>query len=931
MLHLRALAVMAALGLAATAAGAVTVEDFESGDLSAWYIKAPHYTTLSLVSPGSGGSVNALSIQETPGALGGRSSSALARRVFQIPANWSGYTTLELDARISGGEWNGYSLRLYNDGRSVLLRGIHSDSSVTGFRTLRFDISGVQRDKITELLFYVNRTAQNAGQALIIDNIRLSTVPVTVDPERTLENFSSGDISRWTPGGTTPFVNLSLVSGNSPGDFSSPAQALSSVLASTSQSALFRWRPAKTMDWYDYTTLEFDVRLPVGTVTDGFSVRLYNAGADVRLKKFVPQSGYVTCQVDISKMERDQVNEVLFYVNRTGAYNPASKPQTLHLDNLRLTRNPVPPTPDVLMLDDFESGDFFNWDWIFRVYLAMQTGDFVSAPYSLDIKLTGPSSSSAYTRRSWILGGSPTQDWEDYNSLVFEAKVLKGLPGPNYPVGFSVNPVSGPASSQLWFYPSGYDQWETIALDISNIDVDQVSWLRFYVNRCLRDDFNVVTGDGQILRLDNLRLSKEPAPPVVIDSPDADDFEDGDIQDWYYSSYHEYPSGSGDFLDGTTAALTTDASSGNYALQITNLTPPGSTSAYRRKTLHRKWDGYRTLQFDAKVKDSVTSQGFAVLLRNFSGYGPVHEFTPTGEWQTFKIDISGDKVGTTTTDVRPEVIGLLFYVNRQTGYGVAQNGQQKLLLDNIRVTNEPVQTQFASIGDAKRVVQNGGVVTLTGKVCAGYFPDVVPDREQLTNLRPVFFIVEPDRSSALPVVVSRNIPDAQKVVPAGSVVNVTGVLTWGYGTRYLYATSLEITGTGGQIPSPVYLSNVQCGSAGYGLDAGVPHFRGLDTTGMLAVISGKILSVGSDTAGRAFMYVDDGSRVQADNGAVGVKVYDFTGGTIAKPANVGRFVKITGFVMNDPEIDPQTQQPTFRPIRAFWPKQELPNAVQFVD
>ncbi|MEJ5299189.1 MAG: hypothetical protein WHZ52_14260, partial [Armatimonadota bacterium] len=532
MLHLRALAVMAALGLAATAAGAVTVEDFESGDLSAWYIKAPHYTTLSLVSPGSGGSVNALSIQETPGPLGGRSSSALARRVFQNPANWSGYTTLELDARISAGEWNGYSLRLYNDGRSVLLRGIHSDSSVTGFRTLRFDISGVQRDKITELLFYVNRTAQNAGQALIIDNIRLSTVPVTVDPERTLENFSSGDISRWTPGGTTPFVNLSLVSGNSPGDFSSPAQALSSVLNSTSQSALFRWRPAKTMDWYDYTTLEFDVRLPVGTVTDGFSVRLYNAGADVRLKKFVPQSGYVTCQVDISKMERDQVNEVLFYVNRTGAYDPASKPQTLHLDNLRLTRNPVPPTPDVLMLDDFESGDFFNWDWIFRVYLAMQTGDFVSAPYSLDIKLTGPSSSSAYTRRSWILGGSPTQDWEDYSSLVFEAKVLKGLPGPNYPVGFSVNPVSGPASSQLWFYPSGYDQWETIALDISNIDVDQVSWLRFYVNRCLRDDFNVVTGDGQILRLDNLRLSKEPAPPVVIDSPDADDFEDGDIQDW---------------------------------------------------------------------------------------------------------------------------------------------------------------------------------------------------------------------------------------------------------------------------------------------------------------------------------------------------------------------------------------------------------------
>ncbi len=929
--RLRILAAMAVLGLTAAAASAMTVDDFESGDLAAWYVKAPYYTTLSLVSPGASGSVNALSIQETPGPQGGRSASALARRVFQNPADWSAYTTLEIDARISSGDWNGYSLRLYNDGRSVLLRGIHSDSSISGFRTLRFDISGVQRDKVTELLFYVNRTGQNAGQALVVDNIRLSNTPVTVEPERTLENFSSGDISRWTPGGTTPFVTLSLVAENSPGDFSSPARALASQLASNSSSALFRWRPVRTMDWYDYTTLEFDVRLPVGTVTDGFSVRLYNAGADVRLKKFVPQSGYVTCRVDISRMERDQVNEVLFYVNRTSAYAPPGKPQTLQLDNLRLTRNPVPPTPDVVMLDDFDTGDFFNWDWIYQTYMDLQTGDFVSAPYSFDIKLTG-SSASAYARRSWILGTGTTQDWEDYNSLIFEARVLKGLPGPNYPVGFSVNTVSGPAQAQLWFQPSGYDRWETFALDISGIDVDQVSWLRFYVNRCLRNDFNIVTGEGQILRLDNLRLSREPAPPAAFDSPDIDDFEDGDIQGWYYSSVHEYPAGSGDFMEGTTASLTPDAASGNYALQITNLTPPGNTFAYRRKTMHGRWDGYRTLEFDAKVKDSVTGQGFGVRLRNFNGYGPVHEFTPTGEWQTFRIDISGDKVGTTTTDVRGEVIGLLFYVNQVTGYGVPQNGQQKLLVDNIRLTNEPVQSQFSTIGDAKRLAQDGGTVTLTGKVCAGYFPDAVPDREQLTNIRPLFFIVEPDRSSALPVVVSRNIPDDRKVVPAGSVVNVTGVLTRAYGMRYLYATSLEITGTNGQIPAPVYLSNVQCGSPAYGLDAGVPHFHGLDTTGMLAVISGRILGVGSDAAGRRWMYVDDGSRVEADNGAIGVKVYDFTSqGTYARPANVGRFVKVTGFVMNDPELDPQTQQPTFRPVRAFWPRLEMPNSVQFVD
>ncbi|MGQ9454433.1 MAG: hypothetical protein ACUVRS_07665 [Armatimonadota bacterium] len=130
------------------------------------------------------------------------------------------------------------------------------------------------------------------------------------------------------------------------------------------------------------------------------------------------------------------------------------------------------------------------------------------------------------------MSGGQTQDWEDYSSLIFEAKVSKSDPNqPNYPIGFSANVVSGPGGGNIWFYPSGYDNWGTIMLDLTPYDVDQVSWLRMYVNRCGRNDYNTATGARQILRIDNLRLSKEPAPPVVVDDPNVDDFEDGNIDD----------------------------------------------------------------------------------------------------------------------------------------------------------------------------------------------------------------------------------------------------------------------------------------------------------------------------------------------------------------------------------------------------------------
>ncbi len=905
------------------------IDDFESGDLTAWFIEAPYYTTLSLSSPGAGGSVHALSIQETAGSQGAHSANALAHRVFTVPADWSAYTTLQFDAKISGGEWNGYSIRVYNDNRSVLLREIHSDSSISGFRNISFDISGIQRDRITEIVIYVNKTRQDAGQILTIDNIRLSNEPVTTEPVRVLTDFSSGDLTRWSAPVSPPYqTTITTTTDDSPNDGSTPAMALSVKLSGTSNNALVRWRPVQTMDWYDYKTLEFDVKLAVGTTTDGFSIRLYNAGTSVRLKKFVPGSSYVTCQVDISAMERDQVNEILFYVNRIGAYDPSTKPMRLYIDYIRLTKTALPPSPDVVWLDTFDTGTYSPWwDWMYNTSLSINWLDFISAPASLDIKLTG-TSLSAYTRRSWIVGGGQTQDWEDYNSLIFEAKVLKGNPAkPNYPIGFSANVVSGPAGGNIWFYPSAYDNWETIAVDLTPYDVDQVSWLRFYVNRCGRNDYDPATAAGQILRIDNLRLSKEPAPPTVVDNPNVDDFEDGNIDDWYYRSTHEYPSGSGVYMEGVATELTTDAAGGAYALKITCLTPPGSSSAYARKTLHADWSKYKTLVFDAKVEDSSTSYGFGVRIRSFNGYAQTHEFCPTDQWQTFKIDISQDKVG--TADARAEVIGLLFYVNGPGMYGVPQSGSQKLYIDNIRLTTETLQTSFSTIGEAKEV-EDGRAVTLSGKVCTGYFPNAFPDKNDPSTLRPVFFLEEPDRSAAIPVVISKGLSSPTDV-PEGSKVNVTGIITSGYGTRYLYATAITIIESGVDIPKPIGLTHKACGGGRRGLDDGVAGFCGRETNGMYGTVCGRVLAVGSDIYGNAWMYIDDGSRVEADNGAIGLKVYDYWYGYYANEANVGKFVVVTGFVMTGAEIDPYTQKPTGRAVRVFWPKMELSEPIRFLE
>lgn len=950
-----------ALVLPVAAGAQTTIDDFESGTTSGWRVQDVPYTAISLVSPGAGASANAIAIQEVAGSLGGHSAYAYAAREFATAANWTGYSTLELDAQINSGEWNGYSIRLYNDHESVWIHGIQSDSSVSGFRTLKFNLAGVARDKVTSFLIYVNRTSQNAGQAISLDNIRLTNNPVTFDPVRVIENFASGDISKWTPGGTSPNFQCSLTATpeNAPSDTSAPANALSATLIGSGNSSLFRWRPAQAMDWTDYKTLEFDTKLATGTVTDGFSVRIYNMQLDARIKKFVPGVGaYATWQVDVSGIERDQINEVLFYLNRTLAYSTTAspaRPLTLSIDNLRLTNNTVSSGPNVVYLDDFDDGDIANWDWIQKSgsvpnSTIQLTSNAQSAPWALDQQLVG-GSAFTYARETLAYDGAQTQDWEDYKSLMFEAMIIPGPVTPNYPVGFTANVLNGgtyptqaagtdgPGGGNLWFYPSGYNTWETFSLDLAkidvnpdtgigrNVDVDQVSGIRWYINRALRSNYGMVDpyAYGEILRLDNIRISKEPAPPLDVSNPNVDDFEDGDIADWYYVQ-QSTDQQTGETLPGVSRELTSDAASGSKALVITCLNPPASTSAYTRKTMQANWSWYKTLEFDARVSDAKSGQGFTVRLRNPSGYAGFHEFYPDTDWKHFSVDISQDKVGSTTTDARGEVVGLLFYVNQITGYGVAQGGGQKLYLDNIKLTNKAVTTSFSTVGGLKNA-DTGTIVKLSGVVSAGSFANAVPDKNTPATLRTVFFVEDPDRSSAVPIVIGSAVTNVTDV-PSGSKVDVTGILTAGPGLRYIYAQTISTPTPGFAIPDPIELLNKNAGAEKIGADAGLSDFYGVDTMGMLATVNGEILGVGTDGQGRTYMYMDDGSGVAADNGAVGLKVYDWTA-TTAVQGNVGKHVKVTGFVMTEGEMDGTA--PTWKPIRSFWPKADLPNAIVIVD
>lgn len=908
MQHCKPLIIAVSLCLLATLAYAQTIDNFNDGNIDAWNVTAPYYTTLTVVSPGSGGTGKALAITETSGSA--HSQSALAHRVFSSPQDWSAYPTLQLDAKInSGADWDGFSIKIYNNGKPVVVRGIHGDSTNPDFQTFKFDISSLDRSQITEIVIYVNRTLQNAGQTLTIDNIMLSATPVSIDDSLILNDFTSFDVSRWQD----PLSHVYNTSAAAATESDDHGGVVEITRTGTSTSAYAHWTLTKTDDWTDYNTLQFDVKAPGVTKTDGYSFAIYNQGTifgvtdnananwgtRVKIKKFIPGiTDYAVIQIDISDIERDQVSSLLWYVNRMGTNNT-----TLRMDNFKLLRSKIAPSPDEVLIDNFDSYADNTalatiWNSAYNCTLGLNTTDFLSVPNSFDITLSGTSSSS-YTKYDWTVNNGVTQDWEDYKTLRFDAQIIKSSPTlDSYPVGFSANIVNGVGGGNVWFYPTrfstGDGDWITTSIDISSVlDREQVKWLRIYTNRCHRDDV------GQIVRIDNIRLTKETTTPPVYNNPNVDDFEDSDISDWYY----KYK---------VTNQIVTDPTTNSSVLKITNTQNDG-TSAYTKKMLEQDWSSYKTLQFDARVANSSTSQGFACSPYTFAGgQASKRYFYPTNQWKTYYVDISD--IGTNLS----EVTGLFFYVNTS-----GQNGSQELYIDNIKLSKDPASGTFDTIGAAKQMA-DGYTVTFNSKIVTAAYDQAMPDPNGNLVLKTVLFLEESDSSSnigysGITVLQGAN-EENSTYVQAGDEIKITGKLATLYGIRYIDAINIDILSQYNDIPKPVALANKALTAGTVGMDSIMPNSSGLDNTGMLVMISGRVVAAGTPNKYnfKPCIYIDDGSNVTADNGAVGVKVYDF-GYSLGDPSYwVGKYVICKGYTIADPEFDSTSGNPTGKAVRAIW-------------
>lgn len=129
------------------------------------------------------------------------------------------------------------------------------------------------------------------------------------------------------------------------------------------------------------------------------------------------------------------------------------------------------------------------------------------------------------------------------------------------------------------------------------------------------------------------------------------------------------------------------------------------------------------------------------------------------------------------------------------------------------------------------------------------------------------------------------------VVPAGTLLTVTGRLASSGGTREITDVSVATAGNGGP-PSPLLLIGRNVGGADFyppGLPAtgqkGTPWSQGPNNVGQTAVVYGRVVDIGSGV-----FYVSDGSVP----GGVPIR---YLGGVT--PPTSGRFVRVTGLVEAD--------------------------------
>lgn len=166
---------------------------------------------------------------------------------------------------------------------------------------------------------------------------------------------------------------------------------------------------------------------------------------------------------------------------------------------------------------------------------------------------------------------------------------------------------------------------------------------------------------------------------------------------------------------------------------------------------------------------------------------------------------------------------------------------------------------LAGSRDSIKSLPDGALVSVNGAVVSGSFSGR-------------FCIERSDRSSAIWVSYSSHIPK-------GALVDITGRMTTEGGSRALVADTVTTLDTNYPEVDLVGMNNRNTN-------------YGLDTTGMLVRLWGKVTWVGSDPNNRVF-YINDGSDLISDiTNVKGVKVYDTTTDTLP---DVDDYVAVNGY------------------------------------
>ncbi len=124
----------------------------------------------------------------------------------------------------------------------------------------------------------------------------------------------------------------------------------------------------------------------------------------------------------------------------------------------------------------------------------------------------------------------------------------------------------------------------------------------------------------------------------------------------------------------------------------------------------------------------------------------------------------------------------------------------------------------------------------------------------------------------------------------GDLVDVSGVMATGGGERAILADSVDLLDMGYPYPAEMGMPNKVLGGGAVGsYTPAIADGAGLNNTGILAKVWGKVTA--KNAYGTVY-YLDDGSGVEADDGNVGVKVYDLY--EVFPPPDVGDYHTAVG-------------------------------------